>query len=202
MTGVKLGRGFGIVKDAKFSVYDAVSLLDAIMREYNIKYEIRQTDELGMFEEGAGGDIYVDGRRIGYIGKISRAVLMEFENGKLARDDVAYLEFCFEGFGESKRSIEFDSDYPSVTREYNLLVKNGIHFTDYVKDITGASDIIVNVSPRDVYTGIGVPKGFTSVLVRVEYNDPTRTLGFEEIADVEKKFLKALLDNHKITLKL
>ena len=71
-----------------------------------------------------------------------------------------------------------------------------------MKDITGASDIIVNVSPRDVYTGIGVPKGFTSVLVRVEYNDPTRTLGFEEIADVEKKFLKALLDNHKITLKL
>ena len=202
MTGVKLGRGFGIVKDAKFSVYDAVSLLDAIMREYNIKYEIRSTDELGMFEEGAGGDIYVDGRRIGYIGKISRAVLMEFENGKLARDDVAYLEFCFEGFGESKRSIEFDSDYPSVTREYNLLVKNGIHFTDYVSDIKGASDLIVNVSPRDVYTGIGVPKGFTSVLVRVEYNDPTRTLGFEEIADVEKKFLKALLDNHKITLKL
>lgn len=202
MTGVKLGRGFGIVKDAKFSVYDAISLLDAIMREYNIEYEIRQTDGLGMFEEGAGADIYVAGRRIGYIGKISRAVLMEFENGKLARDDVAYLEFCFEGFSESKRSIEFDSDFPSITREYNLLVRNGIHFTDYVNDIKNASGLVVSVSPRDVYTGIGVPKGFTSVLVRVEYNDPTRTLGFEEIAEVEKKFLKSLLDNHKITLKL
>ena len=202
MTGVKLGRGFGIVKDAKFSVYDAVSLLDAIMREYNIKYEIRPSDGLGMFEEGAGGDIYVGGRRIGYLGKISRTVLMEFENGKLARDDVAYLEFCFEGFDESKRSIEFDSAFPSITREYNLLVRNGLHFTDYVSDIKNASGLIVNVSPRDVYTGVGVPKGFTSVLVRVEYNDPTRTLGFEEIAEIEKKFLQSLRDGHDITLKL
>lgn len=202
MTGVKLGRGFGIAKDAKFSVYDAVSLLDALLREYNIKYEIKQTDELGMFEAGAGGDIYVGGRRIGYIGKIDPKVLLEFENGKLARDDVAYLEFCFEGFDETKRSIEFDSAYPSVTREYNFLVKNGIHFTEYSPCIKESSNIIVNVSPRDVYVGAGVPKGFTSVLIRVEYNDPTRTLDFEEIASVEKTFFKSLSEKYGITLKL
>ena len=202
MTGVKLGRGFGIAKDAKFSVYDAVSLLDAIMREFNIKYEVRPTDGLGMFEQGAGGDIYVNGRRIGYIGKIDPKVLLEFENGKLARDDAAYLEFCFEGFEETKRSIEFDSAYPSVTREYNFLVKNGLHFTDYSPEIKAASDIVVNVSPRDVYVGAGVPKGFTSVLIRVEYNDPTRTLDFEEIAQVESVFLKALSDKYGITIKL
>ena len=202
MTGVKLGRGFGIAKDAKFSVYDAVSLLDALFREYNIKYEIKQTDEMGMFEKGAGGDIYVGGKRIGYIGKIDPKVLLEFENGKLARDDVAYLEFCFDKFDETKRSIEFDSAYPSVTREYNLLVKNGIHFVDYSPCIKEASDIVVNVSPRDVYVGVGVPRGFTSVLVRVEYNDPTRTLDFEEIAAVEAKFFKSLADKYGIVLKL
>ena len=202
MTGVKLGRGFGIAKDAKFSVYDAVSLLDALFREYNIKYEIKQTDEMGMFEQGAGGDVYVGGRRIGYVGKIDPKVLLEFENGKLARDDVAYLEFCFDGFDETKRSIEFDSAYPSVTREYNLLVKNGIHFVDYSPCIKEASDIVINVSPRDVYVGVGVPRGFTSVLVRVEYNDPTRTLDFEEIAKVESKFFKSLADKYGIVLKL
>ena len=202
MTGVKLGRGFGITKDAKFSVYDAVSLLDAVMREYNLKYEIKPTDELGMFEAGAGGDIYVCGRRIGYLGKIDPKVLGEFENGKLARDDVAYLEFCFEGFDETKRCIEFDSMYPSVTREYNFLVKNGIHFTDYAPVIKEASGIIVNVSPRDVYTGAGVPKGFTSVLIRIEYNDPTRTLDLEEISGVEAVFMKALADKFGIALKL
>jgi phenylalanyl-tRNA synthetase beta chain len=202
MTGVKLGRGFGIAKDAKFSVYDAVSLLDALLREYNIKYEIKQTDELGMFEAGAGGDIYVCGRRIGYLGKIDPKVLGEFENGKLARDDVAYLEFCFEGFDETKRCIEFDSMYPSVTREYNFLVKNGIHFTDYAPVIKEASGIIVNVSPRDVYTGAGVPKGYTSVLIRIEYNDPTRTLDLEEISGVEAVFMKALADKFGIALKL
>ena len=172
------------------------------MREFNIKYEIKPTDELGMFEAGAGGDIYVSGKRIGYIGKIDPKVLGEFENGKLARDDVLYLEFCFEGFEETKRSIEFDSMYPSVTREYNFLIKNGIHFTDYAPVIKEASGIIVNVSPRDVYTGVGVPKGFTSVLIRIEYNDPTRTLDFEEIASVEAKFMKALSEKFDIALKL
>ena len=202
MTGVKTGRGFGSAKDVKFSIYDAVSLLDAILRDFNIDYKVKPTDELGMFTEGAGGDIYVGEKRIGYIGRIDPKVLLEFENGKLARDDVLYLEFCFEGFEESKRSIVFDSAFPSVTREYNLLVKNGVHFTDYSPLISGASDIIVSVKPRDVYVGIGVPKGFTSVLIRVEYNDPKRTLGFEEIASVEAKFLKSLADKYGIVLKL
>ena len=102
----------------------------------------------------------------------------------------------------SKRAIEFDSAYPGITREYNFLVKNGLHFTDYVSDIKSASPLIISVTPRDVYTGVGVPKGYTSVLIRVEYNDPTRTLGFTDITEIEKTFFKSLSDNHGITLKL
>ena len=202
LTGVKHPRGFGMSKDAKYTVYDAVSLVSAVAEEYNLNLTVRNSETLGMFTEGAGGDILLNGKPIGYLGIVSPDALSSFENGKLARDEVVYLEFCFEGFEESKRGIVYDSSFPSVTREYNFIVKNGIHFTDYKNTITECSDLIVSVHPRDVYTGVGVPKGSSSVLLRIEYNAINRTLDNGEIEEVEKAFKTGLKDKFGIELKL
>lgn len=202
ITGAKHKRGFGVAKDVKYSVYDGVSLLDCIMSEYNIPYSVVNSDSLGMFEKGAGGDIIVAGKKIGVIGRISGKVLSNFENGKLARDEVVYLEFCFEGFEESKKSIKHESNFPSVEREYNFIVKHGVHFADYAPVIKNASDLIVSVKPCDVYTGQGVAQGTAAVLIRVEYNAPDRTLGFEEIEAVEARFKADLEEKFGIVLKL
>ncbi len=201
LTGTKHPRGFGINKDIKYTVYDAVSVVRSIFGEYNIPIDIKNSDADGLFEKGAGAEITSGGRHVGIIGKISKKVLGGFENGKLAKDDVLYIEFCYDGMDETKKSITFESAFPSVIREYNFIVKNGIHFTDYSEIITKESPLVINATPVDVYFGTGVEKGYSSVLINVEYNAIDRTLSADEIEAIEASFKQKLAASYGIELK-
>lgn len=201
ITGTKYPRGFGVTKDIKYNIYDAVAVVRSIFNEYNLPVVIKNSDKNGLFEKGAGAEIIIDGVPAGIVGRISKKVLGGFENGKLAKDDMLYIEFVFDGLSESRKSISYETNFPSVVREYNFIVKNGIHFTDYGKLIKDESPLIVNVKPTDVYFGTGVEKGFSSVLISVEYNAVERTLSAEEIEEIEASFKKKLYDSYKIELK-
>ncbi len=201
LTGAKVSRGFGASKDIKYSVYDAVALVRSILDEYNLPIEIKNSDSFGMFEKGAAAEITVGGKHVGVVGKISGKVLSNFENGKLAKDDVLYLEFCYEDLVATKKSISYETSFPSITREYNFIVKNGVHFCDYSKLITDASPFVVNVTPIDVYFGTGVAKGSSAVLISVEYNAISRTLMSDEIEAIEHSFKNKLAEKYGIELK-
>ena len=201
MTGTKYHKGFGVSKEIKYSVYDAVAVVRSIFDDYNIAISLKNGSECGMFEKGAYAEIVANGKVIGVVGKIAKKVLNSFENGKLAKDDVLYVEFCYEGLTDSKKSISHESSYPSVEREYNFIVKNGIHFCDYSKLIYDESDLIVNVRPVDVYFGTGVAKGSSAVLINVEYNATDRTLSADEIEVIENGFKSKLAEKYGIELK-
>lgn len=200
-TGAKATRGFGFAKDVKYNVYDAVALVRSILGEYNLPIEIKNNDTFGMFEKGAGAEITVNGKHVGVVGKISSKVLNNFENGKLAKDDVLYLEFCYEDLIATKKAISYETSFPSITREYNFIVKNGVHFCDYSTLITDASPFVVNVKPIDIYFGTGVAKGSSAVLISVEYNAITRTLAADEIEAIEQTFKTKLAEKYGIELK-
>ena len=201
LTGNKINRGFGVSKDVKYNVYDAVALVRSLLGEYNLPIEIKNNDSFGMFEKGAGAEITVNGKHIGIVGKISSKVLNNFENGKLAKDDVLYIEFCYEDLVATKKSISYETSFPSIIREYNFIVKNGVHFCDYSSLITEVSPLIVNVKPIDVYFGAGVEKGSSAVLIKVEYNAKTRTLEADEIEALEHVFKHKLSEKYGIELK-
>lgn len=200
-TGARISRGFGAGKDIKYSVYDAVALVRSLLGEYNLPIEIKNNDSFGMFEPGAAAEITVNGKHIGVVGKIASKVLNSFENGKLAKDDVLYLEFCYEDLVATKKSISYETSFPSIVREYNFIVKNGVHFCDYSELITGASPFVVNVKPIDIYFGTGVAKGSSAVLISVEYNAITRTLASDEIEAIEHAFKNKLSEKYGIELK-
>ena len=200
-TGAKMNRGFGASKDIKYSVYDAVALVQSILGEYNLPIEIKNNDSFGMFEKGAAGEITVNGKHVGVVGKIASSVLNNFENGKLAKDDVLYVEFCYEDLIATKKSISYETSFPSIIREYNFIVKNGVHFCDYSQLITEASPFVVNVEPIDIYFGTGVAKGSSAVLIKIEYNAITRTLAADEIEAIETQFKNKLSEKYGIELK-
>jgi phenylalanyl-tRNA synthetase beta chain len=200
-TGARVTRGFGAGKEIKYSVYDAVALVRSLLGEYNLPIEIKNNDSFGMFEPGAAAEITVGGKHIGVVGKIAKNVLNSFENGKLAKDDVLYLEFSYGDLVATKKSISYETNFPSIVREYNFIVKNGIHFCDYSTLITEASPFVVSVKPVDIYFGTGVAKGSSAVLINVEYNARTRTLAADEIEAIEHSFKNKLMEKYGIELK-
>jgi|GEM_PF-3089858 len=199
--GYKHQKGFGQEKDIKYCIHDITSVVRNVFGEYNMPVSIRNSICVGFFEEGSGAEILFQDRVIGIVGKLSKKVLKNFENGKLAREDMFYFEFCYDEMLSIKKRIQFESIFPTISREYNFLVKENTSFCEYAKDIYGSSKLIINVTPIDVYHGIGVSKGYSSVLIRVDFNAITRTMTTDEIANVEACFLRVLDDKYNITIK-
>ena len=52
-----------------------------------------------------------------------------------------------------------------------------------------------------MYFGTGVEKGYSAVLLNVEYNAINRTLAAEEIEEIENVFKKQLSEKYGIELK-
>ena len=202
MTGTKHPKGFGLTKDQKYNVYDAVAAVAGVLDDYGFDYQIRNTKAIGFLDPTAGAEILVNGKVVGCVGQISKKVLDNFENGKLAKSDVLYFELDFDGFEPRRKTIKFETSFPGVQREYNFTVPCKLHAADYIKAIKGAHPFIVSADVLDVYQGQGVTDGTAAVLVTVKYNAVSRTLELPEIEEIEKGFLDSLKKDFGIEIRL
>jgi phenylalanyl-tRNA synthetase beta chain len=84
LMGTKYRKGFGVSKEIKYSVYDAVAAVRMIFEEYNIPVEIKNTDKAGMFEKGAGAEILCNGQHIGVETVVLELSLGIRQRGRLA----------------------------------------------------------------------------------------------------------------------
>jgi len=201
LNGNKIDKGFGIDKDIAYDFYDIKAILQLIAEEFVIDVELKSTTEQ-IFEKGMGAEIFVNGKSSGYIGVAKASMLPNFENGKLIKGQVLFMELCVDNLSQNNTEIGQISKFPSVFREYNLLVENTKKFAEYSQDIKNISDTIVNLEVKDIYKGKGVQDGYTSILIALEYSSMERTLSSEEIEEIENKMLAMLKEKYNIQLKM
>lgn len=201
LCGVNQTKGFGIIKDNMYTIYDMVSLLNVVFNDLNIEYAIIKTNELGFLKRGSAGYITVDCSIVGCIGVVDESILEKMGVEKIINSAMLYFEVDYDAFIESKKQIRHERQFPSVKREYNFIVPNGKYFSDYKDAIFAASPIIISVKPTDVYTGKGVEKGTTSVLIEVEYNATNRPIDLNELVNIEETFYSTLESKYSIVLK-
>ncbi len=198
LCGNKISKGFGIDKDIPYDFYDIKQILELVASEYSLNVELKQ-NSFAPFEFVA--DIYVNGVKSGYIGAIDSAVLKNFENGKLIKNKVFYLELTIDNLKMGVTPLKAQSKFPSIVREYNLLVPDGVQYSD-IKGVINKSSYVVDIQVRDIYKGKGVTQGTKSLLLQVEYNREDDTLTGEQVEQIEKEWLGLLDKNYKITLKI
>lgn len=201
LCGINQPKGFGIVRDNMYTVYDILAMLKGIMDHFNIPYSINKIDVLGFLKPGAGGYIVVDNDVVGCVGVISKALLEKFGVEKIVNSDILYFELDYDGLIERKKQIRHNRLFVGIKREYNFIVPNGKYFVDYKEEIFSASPLVIAVKPIDVYTGKGVEKGTTSVLVEVEYSAYNRAVDLDELSPIEDKFYESLQEKYGIVLK-
>ena len=201
LCGINQPKGFGIVRDNMYTVYDMLSLVHTLFDEFNISYYIRKTNDLGFLKNGTSGYIIVDNNIVGCVGVVDKSILEKFGAEKIVNSDMLYFEFDYDGFVESKKQIRHERLFASVKREYNFIVPNGKYFADYKEEIYNASTIVIDVRAIDVYTGKGIEQGTTSVLIEVEYNAQDRNVDLDELSSIEDIFYGALQSKYGIVLK-
>lgn len=201
LNGNKINKGFGIDKDVAYDFYDIKAILQLIANEFVVDIELKNSDEQ-IFEKGMGAEIFVNGVASGFIGIAKSSMLQNFENGKLINGQVLFMELCVDNLSQNSTKIGQISKFPSIFREYNLLVENNKEFAKYAEDIKQISNTIVSLEVKDIYKGKGVKEDYTSVLIAIEYSSMDKTLSSEEIEEIEKQILDMLKQKYDIQLKM
>jgi phenylalanyl-tRNA synthetase beta chain len=86
--------------------------------------------------------------------------------------------------------------FPSVERDFSLLLADGTKFSDVTKTIQSLSiGEISSIEATDLFRGKNVPAGKYSLLVRVTFQSREATLTEAQISDVSAKIISVLEKN-------
>ena len=198
LCGNKVEKGFGIDKNIPYDFYDIKQVLELIATEYSLNIVLEKMSS-PIFSILA--KVIINGKDSGYIGTINGNILRNFENGKLVKDKVQYLEIDIDNLSMGVTPLETQSKFPSIERIYNLLVKDGVEYKQMQDIILSVSPMVKSVIVTDIYRGKGVDKGFVSLLLKIEYNNSEDTLTAEQVEAIENKWLTELKDKYGITFK-
>ena len=198
LCGNKVSKGFGIEKDVPYDFYDIKQILQLIASEYSLNIELIKSKNSAF---SLYAKVIINNVESGYIGIVEPKILKNFENGKLIKDKIYYLEINIDNLVMGVTPLEKQSKFPSVVREYNLLVKDGTEYKQFSNVIKSQSSLIKSIQVKDIYRGKGVEKGYTAILIEIEYNDENETLTSTIVEDIENKWLNQLKNDFAITLK-
>ena len=198
LCGNKITKGFGVDKDVPYDFYDIKQILELIGQEYSfdIKLVKGENSAFALYAK-----VFINNVESGYIGIVDSKILKNFENGKLVKDKIYYLEINIDNLTMGVTPLGKQSKYPSIIREYNLLVKDGIEYQSIANLIKEQSQFIIGIQVKDIYRGKGVDKGYTALLLEIEYNDYNETLTSQRVEDIEKSWLSKLQSKFGVTLK-
>jgi len=132
---------------------------------------------------------------IGSAGQLARRATEKFK----FRQDVFLAELELDPLCAAYRAAKEARRYeplprfPSVERDFSLLLPDGTHFSDVVKAIRSLkiSDIS-NIDAADLFRGKNVPAGKYSLLVRVTFQSREATLTDAQISDYSGKIVAVL----------
>jgi phenylalanyl-tRNA synthetase beta subunit len=86
--------------------------------------------------------------------------------------------------------------FPSVERDFSLLLSDGTAFSDVVKTIRSLHILeVASIDAGDLFSGKNVPAGKYSLLVRVTFQSRGATLTDRQVSDFSAKIISAMEKN-------
>ncbi|WP_127493014.1 phenylalanine--tRNA ligase subunit beta [Acinetobacter calcoaceticus] len=154
--------------------------------------------ERAWLHPGQSADILVDGKSIGYLGRLHPSLENELDLSTTwvaELDQTAVLQSYVSNFTELSR-------FPSVRRDIALLISDNINVRDIQQLIeqTGG-ELLDSTWLFDVYTGQGVEDGKRSLAFALLWQHPSRTLEDAEIKSGMDNIIQVLENTYQATLR-
>lgn len=196
--GNKLERGH--LKTRPYDFYDAMGLFKSICQLLGVeakRYRLEREVNSKELHPGRSVKVIFGNKVVGVIAQMHPNIS---ENKEIFIVDLNLTEFL--NVKSPKSKMVAISRYPSVERDYALVVENSILAMDLIKIIRKeAHGIISDVNIFDVYEGEFLQKNYKSIAIKVTFSSIEKTLRDEEINEVESKFLNALNKQFKAVLR-
>ncbi len=154
---------------------------------------IYKKSKLEGMHPGRFAEVYLGGKRIGFIGEVHPQVA-----DKLGLNTTYVFEINLdEVISESKVKPKYEevTKYPEITRDIAMLVDVKDEYQNIYNVIESVnSKLITKVELFDLYVGAELLVGKKSLALTITYSDKQKTLTDEEVTAVHDKVLSALTE--------
>ncbi|WP_426455913.1 phenylalanine--tRNA ligase subunit beta [Acinetobacter sp. KB005] len=185
------------VKPQPMDFFDFKGEVEEILAAGRVSVEYVRS-ERAWLHPGQSADILVDGKSIGYLGRLHPSLENELDLSTTwvaELDQTAVLQSYVSNFTELSR-------FPSVRRDIALLISDNINVRDIQQLIeqTGG-ELLDSTWLFDVYTGQGVEDGKRSLAFALLWQHPSRTLEDAEIKSGMDNIIQVLENTYQATLR-
>jgi phenylalanyl-tRNA synthetase beta chain len=166
---------------------DVENLLSGFAGE--VRYD---RDVAEYFHPGRAARALMDGSTVAQFGQIHPDVA----NARKLRQDVFVAEFDLEQlYTNGPRPVQLapPAKYPAVERDFSFVFDDAVSFGQ-MRDAVTALGLpeLREFTPIEIFRGGSVPAGKYSVLLRVRFQSPQRTLREDEVANWSSQIVAAL----------
>ena len=148
------------------------------------RYELKVEDLPKELHPGQAGSIYVDGHKIGIIGKLHPLV---------TKDNIYVMEINLEKLSTYTHDVtkyKEISKFPGIEKDVAFVVDKDVKSENIEAVIKSAGGkMLKNIEVFDVYTGENLEKGKKSYAYNLKFENPERTLSDEEVTTVFEKIM-------------
>ncbi|WP_224973794.1 phenylalanine--tRNA ligase subunit beta [Acinetobacter oleivorans] len=185
------------VKPQPMDFFDFKGEIEEILAAGRVSVEYVRS-ERAWLHPGQSAEILVDGKSIGYLGRLHPSLENELDLSTTwvaELDQTAVLQSYVSNFTELSR-------FPSVRRDIALLISDNINVRDIQQLIeqTGG-ELLDSTWLFDVYTGQGVEDGKRSLAFALLWQHPSRTLEDAEIKSGMDNIIQVLENTYQATLR-
>ncbi|MBU3084944.1 phenylalanine--tRNA ligase subunit beta [Acinetobacter seifertii] len=185
------------VKPQPMDFFDFKGEVEEVLAAGRVKVEYVHS-ERAWLHPGQSAEILVDGKSIGYLGRLHPSLENELDLSTTwvaELDQAAVLQSYVSNFTELSR-------FPSVRRDIALLISDNINVRDIQQLIekTGG-ELLDSTWLFDVYTGQGVEEGKRSLAFALLWQHPSRTLEDAEIKSGMDNIIQVLENTYQATLR-
>jgi len=183
------------LKGEAYNFYHMKGIVSGLMKLFNIdekRYQLERSNASEL-HPGKSANVKVDGKVIASFGELHPNTSKKYDLGSL---NVVVLELDLGMLFDvktSQKKMEVISKYPSVKRDFALVVKDDVSAAQVVSEIKKVNrELIKAVDIFDVYRGEHIKEGYYSLALSVTFSSLEKTLAENDILALQDAILKAL----------
>ncbi len=191
LTGPKAHESWNTNQE-EVSYYSIMGAVSSVLNRLGVS-ENRELKEKrnGVFDEGS--ELLIEGVKIAEIGKVKKEILEKTGIKQTVFFAELQWDIILEGMNNHSIAFQPMAKYPSVRRDFSLLLNSEISFSEIVEIANKAEgQLLKEVGLFDVYEGKGLPPGKKSYAVKFVLQDENATLNDNRIEQAMATILKQL----------
>ncbi|MFV0275120.1 MAG: phenylalanine--tRNA ligase subunit beta [Bacilli bacterium] len=173
-----LKADFFVLKGVIEKYFDYIGLTD------RISFQSIENEGLHPY---ISADIYVDNKKIGFIGKV---------HPKISKDNLFVCNLNLQHLDKIKvRDIKYKeiAKFPSIEKDFAFIVDKNIESEELIKIIKKTCGrLLTNVYVFDVYEGSNLEENKKSLAFKLTFTDPSKTLTNEEVLEMFNKTIDVI----------